>query len=99
MANVRVERLLKSPAEPSPELLIPGAAAQTRMVSVARNQLDPRKSCATFKGKFCHDISEFESFSIGAGWCQALSECSVDLMWHVTRRSSLLFGIGTWALP
>ena len=34
------------------------AAAQTRMVSVARNQLDPRKSCATFKGIFCHDISE-----------------------------------------
>jgi len=24
---------------------------------------------------------------------------SVDLMWDVTRRSSLLFGIGTWALP
>jgi hypothetical protein len=29
MANVRVERLLKIPAESSPELLIPGAAAQT----------------------------------------------------------------------
>jgi hypothetical protein len=41
----------------------------------------------------------FESFSIGAGWCQALSDCSVDLIWDVTRRSSLLFGIGTWALP
>jgi hypothetical protein len=35
MANVRVERLLKIPAEPSPELLIPGAAAQTRVVSLA----------------------------------------------------------------
>jgi hypothetical protein len=35
MANVRVERLLKIPAEPSPELLIPGAAAQTRLVSMA----------------------------------------------------------------
>src|SRR5437773_12025312 len=35
MANVRVERLLKTPAEPSPELLIPGAAAQTRPVSMA----------------------------------------------------------------
>jgi hypothetical protein len=35
MANVRVERLLKIPAEPSPELLIPGAAAQTRVVSMA----------------------------------------------------------------
>jgi hypothetical protein len=25
-------------------------------------------------------IRQFESFSIGAGWCQALSDCSVDLM-------------------
>ena len=33
MANVRAERLLKTPAEPSPELRIPGAAAQTRVVS------------------------------------------------------------------
>ena len=55
--------------------------------------------CKTFKGIICDDISEFESFSIGAGWCQSLSDCSVDLMWDVTRRSSLLFGIGTWALP
>src|SRR6516164_5742651 len=35
MANVRAERLLKIPAEPSPELRIPGAAAQTRVVSLA----------------------------------------------------------------
>ena len=35
MANVRAERLLKIPAEPSPALLIPGAAAQTRLVSLA----------------------------------------------------------------
>src|SRR5262245_17264824 len=35
MANVRAERLLKIPAEPSPELRIPGAAAQTRVVSMA----------------------------------------------------------------
>ena len=27
--------------------------------------------CKTFKGIICDDISEFESFSIGAGWCQA----------------------------
>src|SRR5262244_1252106 len=31
MANVRAERLLKIPAEPSPELRSPGAAAQTRV--------------------------------------------------------------------
>src|SRR5215475_4595427 len=35
MANVRAERLLKIPAEPSPELRIPGAAAPTRVVSMA----------------------------------------------------------------
>src|SRR5262249_53337791 len=34
-ANVRAERLLKIPAEPSPELRIPNAAAQTRVVSLA----------------------------------------------------------------
>ena len=27
-----------------------------------------------------------EVFSIGAGWCQALSDCSVDLVWDVPRR-------------
>src|SRR6266404_3796592 len=31
-------------------------------------------------------VPKFESFSIGAGWCQALSDCSVDLVWDVTRR-------------
>src|SRR6516165_10709351 len=35
MANVRAECLLQIPAEPSPELRIPGAAAQTRVVSMA----------------------------------------------------------------
>src|SRR5262249_16070338 len=35
MANVRAERLLKIPAEPSPELRIPGTAAPTRVVSMA----------------------------------------------------------------
>jgi hypothetical protein len=34
MANVRAECLLKIPAEPSPELRIPGAAAQTRVGSM-----------------------------------------------------------------
>jgi hypothetical protein len=71
---------------PTPELRIPNAAAQTRIVSKARIRLDSRKSVRSFKGIICVDISEFESFSIGAGWCQALSECSVDLMWDVTRR-------------
>ena len=56
-ANVRAERLLKIPAEPSPELRIPGAAAQTRMVSVAKIRLDRRKSTRLFKGIICDDIS------------------------------------------
>ena len=57
MANARAERLLKIPAEPSPEL-VPGAAAQTRMISVAKIRLDRRKSTRLFKGIICDDISE-----------------------------------------
>jgi hypothetical protein len=59
MANVRAERLLKIPAEP--ELRIPGAAAQTRMVSVAEIRRGSGKSARAFKGIICDDISEFES--------------------------------------
>ncbi len=40
------------------ELRITGAAAQTRMVSVARIRLVSRKSTRLFKGIICHDISE-----------------------------------------
>ena len=58
MANVRVERLLKIPAEPSPELLIPGAAAQTRVVSMAAIRLGSWESARAFKGIICDDISE-----------------------------------------
>ena len=73
MANVRAERLLKIPAEPSPELRIPNAAAQTRMVSVAKIRLDRRKSTRLFKGIICDDISEFESHmpSHAVGLCGA----------------------------
>ena len=38
-------------------------------------------------------------FSIGAGWCQALSDCSIDLVLMSLAGASLLFGIGTGALP
>jgi hypothetical protein len=54
----------RTPAEilaTGPELRIPGAAAQTRMVSVARIRLDSRKSARPFKEMICGDISEFES--------------------------------------
>jgi len=37
------------------------AAAQPRIVSVARIRLDSRKSGRSFKGIFCADVSEFES--------------------------------------
>ena len=62
MANVGAERLLKIPAEPSPELRIPRAAAQTRVVSVAGIRLRPWESARAFKGIICDDISEFESY-------------------------------------
>src|SRR5262249_24814061 len=72
MANARAERLLKIPAEPSPELRIPGAAAQTRVVSMAGIRLDSRKSVRSFKGIICVDISEFESHmpsqAVGSLW-------------------------------
>jgi hypothetical protein len=57
-----------------PSCVSPNAAAQTRIVSKARIRLDSRKSVRSFKGIICVDIAEFESFSIGAGWCQALSD-------------------------
>src|SRR5262244_2853197 len=72
MANVRAERLLKIPAEPSPELRIPGAAAQMRVVSLAGIRLDRRKSTRLFKGIICDGISEFESHmpsqAVGSLW-------------------------------
>src|SRR5262249_35265360 len=43
---------------PTPELRIPNAAAQTRIVSKARIRLDSRKSVRSFKGIICVDISE-----------------------------------------
>src|SRR5262249_48738779 len=61
MGNVRAERLLKIPAEPSPELRIPNAAAQTRAVSLAGIRLGCWESARAFKGIIYDDISEFES--------------------------------------
>ena len=61
MANVGAERLLKIPAEPSPELRIPNAAAQTRVVFLAGIRFESWESARAFKGMICHDISEFES--------------------------------------
>src|SRR5262249_49728223 len=38
------------------------SAARTRIVSAAAIRLDHRKSVRPFKGIFCDDISEFESY-------------------------------------
>jgi hypothetical protein len=46
----------------SPELLIPGAAAQTRVVSMAGIRRGSWESARAFKGIICDDISEFESY-------------------------------------
>jgi hypothetical protein len=58
MANVRAERLLKIPAEPSPKLRIPYAAAQTRVVSLAGIRLGSSKSARAFKGIICDWMSK-----------------------------------------
>src|SRR6516164_7408778 len=49
-----------------------GAAAQTRMLSVARIRLVSCKSTRLFKGIICDDISEFESHmpSHAVGLCR-----------------------------
>src|SRR5258705_8168761 len=66
-----------------PELHLPNAAAQTRIVSVARIRLDSRKSVRSFKGIICADISEFESrmpsHAVGSLW--------LDARYVVSRRS------------
>ena len=81
MANVRAERLLNIPAEPSPELRIPRAAAQTRVVSRAGIRLGPWESARAFKGIICDDISEFESYmpSHAVGLSQVRSPAIVRL--------------------
>jgi hypothetical protein len=56
MVNVGAECLLKNPAEPSPELRIPGAAAQTRVVCMAGIRLGSGESARAFKGIICDDI-------------------------------------------
>lgn len=86
MADVRTETLAEDPNRTQPELRIPGAAAQTRVVSVAEIRLGSWESARPFKRIICDHISEFESFSIGAGWCQALSDSSVDPSFDVARR-------------
>jgi hypothetical protein len=49
-ANARAECFLKIPAQLSSELRIPGAAAQTRVVSMSGIRLFRRKSSKVSKG-------------------------------------------------
>jgi len=58
----RPARLLKDSGRTQPELRIPGAAAQTRVVCVAGIRLGSGESARAFKGIICDDISEFESY-------------------------------------
>src|SRR6516165_2371190 len=67
MANVRAERSLKIPAEPSPELRIPGAAAQTRVVSMAGIRLGSWESARAFKGIICDEsLQDMSGFHLNA---------------------------------
>ena len=56
-----IERQPRRHLPDRPELRIPNAAAQTRIVSVAGIRPDSRESVRPFKEIFCDDISEFES--------------------------------------
>ena len=62
-----------------PELRIPDAAAQTRIVSKARIRLDSRKSVRSFKEIICVDISEFKSShpSHTVGLCGPCLGCGI----------------------
>src|SRR6266436_9153913 len=53
--------LPEDPGRTQPRAAYPGAAAQTRVVSMAGIRLDSRKSVRPFKGIICADVSEFES--------------------------------------
>ena len=57
MAFARPERIVDH-SQNQARVRVPGTAAQTRMVSVARTRLEPRKSARPFKRIICDDISE-----------------------------------------
>jgi hypothetical protein len=89
-----------------PELRITGAAAQTRMVSVARIRLVSRKSTRLFKGITCDDISEFESYmpshAVGSLWagrllgCLILSPAGPPALLRAARRWESFIALAPW---
>ena len=62
MANVRAERLLKTPAEPSPELRIPALQLKREWSPWPQFGSDPGNPRELSKGIICLDISEFEFY-------------------------------------
>src|SRR6266446_224561 len=72
MANVRAKRLLKIPAEPSPELRYPRRCSSNASGLHVRNSARTGESARAFKGIICDDISEFESHmpshAVGSLW-------------------------------
>jgi hypothetical protein len=95
-ANVGLMRaaptcFVKIPAQPSSELRISGAAAQTRIVPEAGIWRDSRKSVRPCKGIICGDISEFES-DMPSHAVRSLSTGSSPLNWKgPVERRPLLF--------
>ena len=57
----RCGALAEDPGRTRPRAAYPGAAAQTRVVSVAGIRLGSGEFARAFKGIICDDISEFES--------------------------------------
>ncbi len=56
-------RIASAQTYPQARVRVLGTAAQTRMVSVARTRLEPRKSARPFKRIICDDISEVEAYT------------------------------------
>jgi len=73
-----------------PELRITRAAAQTRMVSVARIRPVSRKSTRLFKGIICDDIFEFESYMPS----QAVRSLPANVPARLERQAGMLDGAG-----
>src|SRR5262249_13530556 len=67
-AQIRLKSGSSRPTKHPAEILAlgssyaPTVAAQTRIASAAGIRLDHRKSVRPFKGIFCNNISEFESY-------------------------------------
>jgi hypothetical protein len=62
LPSQRVSEVISAEIVALPERRFPRAAAQTRIVSVARIRLDPPQILRPFKGIICGDVSEFECY-------------------------------------